>query len=130
MPYRLTWEPKGVYRQYLGDVTIRERRASFDAICGDPRYDDLRYSITDYLSVGRYEITSDATLEIAAMHIAPLVTNPRIVIAAVATRPDIVAAIQEFIGHGLTRAPYRIFDTLDAARHWVAGAVPGNPALR
>jgi hypothetical protein len=130
MPYRLTWEPKGVYRQYYGDVTIRERRASFDAICGDARYDGLRYSITDYLSVGAYEITSDATLEIAAMHIAPLVTNPRIVIAAVATRPDIVAAIQEFIGHRLIRAPYRIFDTLEHARHWVAGATPGQPPLR
>ncbi|MEN9631083.1 MAG: hypothetical protein RJA10_4311, partial [Pseudomonadota bacterium] len=22
MPYRLTWEPRGVYREYLGDVTI------------------------------------------------------------------------------------------------------------
>jgi hypothetical protein len=122
MPYRLTWEPQGVYRQYWGDVTIRERRASLDAICGDARYDDLRYSITDYLSVDAYEVTSDATLEIAAMHIAPLVTNPRIVIAAVATRPDIVAAIQEFIGHGLIPAPYRIFATLDIARRWVARA--------
>jgi hypothetical protein len=122
MPYRLTWEPQGVYRQYWGDVTIRERRAALDAICGDARYDDLRYSITDYLSVGAYEVTSDATLEIAAMHIAPLVTNPRIVIAAVATRPDIVAAIQEFIGHGLIPAPYQIFATLDEARRWVARA--------
>lgn len=122
MPYRLTWEPKGVYRQYHGDVTIRERRASLDAICGDARFDDLRYSITDYLAVGAYEVTRESTLEIAAMHIAPLATNPRIVIAAVATRPDIVAAIQEFIGHGLTSAPYRVFGTLDEARHWLAGA--------
>lgn len=122
MPYRLTWESKGVYRRYYGDVTIRERRASFDAICGDARYDDLRYSITDYLDVDAYEITHEATLEIAAMHVAPLVTNPRIVIAAVATRPDIVAAIEEFIGHRLTSAPYRIFPKLDDARRWVAGA--------
>lgn len=119
MPYRLTWEPRGVYRQYYGDVTIRERRASFDAICGDARYDDLRYAITDYLSVDAYQVTSEATLEIAAMHVAPLVTNPRIVIAAVATRPDIVATIQDFISHGLTSAPYRIFGTLDEARHWI-----------
>lgn len=129
MPYRLTWEPKGVFRQYYGDVTIRERRASFDAICGDPRYDDLRYAITDYLSVDAYQVTSDATLEIAAMHVAPLVTNARIVIAAVATRPDIVGAIREFIGHGLIPAPYRIFDTLDEARRWVARAVPSDRAL-
>lgn len=121
MPYRLTWEPRGVYRQYFGDVTIQERRASLDAICADPRFDELRYAITDYLAVEGYEVTSESTLEIAAMHIGPLATNPRIVIAAVATRPDIVGAIQEFIGHGLTSAPYRVFATLDEARRWVKG---------
>jgi len=120
MPYRLTWEPKGVYRRYFGDVTIQERRASLDAICGDARFDDLRFAITDYLAVEAYQVTSESTLEIAAMHIGPLATNPRIVIAAVATRPDIVAAIQDFIGHGLTSVPYRVFDTLDEARRWVA----------
>jgi hypothetical protein len=122
MPYRLTWEPRGVYRQYFGDVTIHERRASLDAICGDARFDDLRYSITDYLAVDAYQVTTESTLELAAMHIGPLATNPRIVIAAVATRPDIVAAIQEFIGHGLATVPYQVFGTLDEARQWVAGA--------
>jgi hypothetical protein len=107
-----------VYRQYLGDVTIAERRASFEAICRDRRFDDLRYTITDYLSVGAYEITGEATAEIAALHIAPLRTNPRIVIAAVATRPDIVSAIQEFIAHGFTMAPYLVFPTLEEARSW------------
>ena len=56
MAYRLVWEHRGVYRQYLGDVTIAERRQSFDAIVSDPRFDDLRYTITDYLDVGAYEI--------------------------------------------------------------------------
>jgi len=118
MPYRITWEAQGVYRQYLGDVSIAERRASFEAICADRRFDDARYTITDYLDVAAYEITSEATAEIAALHIGPLRTNPRIVIAAVATRPDVVAAIREFIDHGFTAAPYRVFATLPAARSW------------
>ena len=120
MPYKLIWEPSGVYRQYLGDVTIAERRASFDAICGDRRFDDLRYAITDYLAVGRYEVTDDATAEIAALHIGPLKTNPWIAIAAVAVRPDVVAAIRDFMRHGFTKAPYRVFATVEDARRWVA----------
>ena len=119
MPYQLTWEQSGVYRQYFGDVSIAERRASFDEICGDSRFDDLRYSITDYLAVEDYEITQDATAEIAALHIGPLVTNPRISIAAVATRADIVAAIHDLISHGFTNAPYRIFGSVAEARQWV-----------
>ena len=121
MPYELVWEPRGVYRRYYGDVTIAERRASFDAICGDARFDDLRYAITDYLAVQAYEITTQATAEIAAMHVGPLLTNPRLLIAAVVVRDDIVAAIQQFIRHGFTDAPYCIFPTLDEARLWVRG---------
>ena len=123
MPYKLFWEPSGVYRQYLGDVTIVERRESFDAICGDPRFDDLRFTITDYLAVGAYEITAEATAEIAALHIAAVRTNPRIAIAAVAVRPDIVEAIREFIGYRFTAAPYRIFSSLSEARRWL-GMLP------
>ncbi len=119
MPYRLTWEPSGVYRQYWGDVTIAERRVALAAICGDRRFDCLRYSITDYLAVEAYEITPQATAELAALHIGPLLTNPRLVIAAVAVRPDIVAAIRDFKRHGFTAVPYRIFATLEDARQWV-----------
>ncbi len=124
MPYELTWEPSGVYRRYTGDVSIAERRASLDDICSDRRFDTLRYAITDYLAVGRYETSHRATAEIAALHIGPLITNPRIAIAAVAVRPDIVAAIGDFIDLGFTRAPYRIFGSLEEARRWVDAGSP------
>lgn len=119
MPYRLTWEPFGVYREYFGDVSIAERRASFDVICGDRRFDDLRYALTNYSAVEAYEVTSISIAEIAAFHIAPLATNPRLVIAAVASRPDILAAIEDFKSYGFTSAPYRVFPTLAEARQWL-----------
>ena len=120
MPYRLTWEPRGLYREYFGDVTVAERFESFDAVSGDRRFDDLRYTLTNYLAVREYEVTPEATAEIAALHIGPLLTNPRIVIAAVAVRPDIVDAIEDFIRHGYTKAPYRVFRTNAEARRWIA----------
>lgn len=132
MPYRITWEPSGVYRQYLGAVTIAERGESFHAICGDERFDRLRYTITDYLAVTSYELSSVATAEIAALHIGPLVTNPRIAIVAVAQRADILAAIEDFKGHGFSAAPYEVFATLEAARHWIGAhlATPSFPVWR
>jgi hypothetical protein len=123
MPYRISWEHRGVYRQYLGDVTIAERRKSFDAIASDPRFDNLRYTITDYLDVGAYEITAEATMEIAALHTGPLATNPRIAMAAVVHRPDITAAITDFINHGFTTVPYRIFPTVAEARAWIGSVL-------
>lgn len=123
MPYKLTWEKFGVCRHYFGDVSIVERRTSFDEICGDWRFDNLRYTITDYLPVRRYEVTDSATLDIAALHIAPLITNPRILIAAVATRADIVAAIGEMQRYGFMKAPYRVFASVDEARRWIREGV-------
>lgn len=120
MPFELNWEPHGVYRRYFGDISIVERRRSFDQICADARFDDLRYAITDYLHVDSYEITRQATEEIAALHIGPSLTNPNIVIAAVVTDERIIAAIQQFISLRFTSQPYRIFQTLDEARQWTS----------
>jgi hypothetical protein len=120
MPYKLVWERAGVYRHYHGHVTVAERRASLDLICGDHRFDDLRYALTNYLDVEGYETTPEATAEIAAMHIGPMFTNPQILIVAVAQREDILACIAEFQRHGFIRAPYVVFPTLPEARDWIA----------
>ncbi len=120
MPVEHCWEPRGVYRRYRGRVTIDERRASFDAICSDRRFDDLRYTITDYLAVSSYEVRSEATEEIAALHIGPLTTNPRIVIAAVARDPQVLAAIEHFRALQFFHQPYQVFDSLADARAWLS----------
>ena len=121
MPYKIVWEPAGVYRQYVGDVSIVDRRASLEIIGADRRFDDLRYAITDYLAVDRYEVTPESTAEIAALHIGPLFTNPQIIIVAVAQRQDILDYIADFKRYRFTQAPYHVFPTLPEARTWIAG---------
>lgn len=133
MPYDLIWEPRGLYRRYWGDVTIAERRESLERAFADPRFDDLLYVITDYTDVQDYEITSEATIEIASLHVGLAATNPRLLIAAVVTDPRIVQAIEHFMSLDLNKAPYRIFSTLPAARDWLAQAqrrlMPRAPRL-
>jgi hypothetical protein len=120
MAFDLTWEPRGVYRRYWGDVTIAERRQSFELIFADPRFDDLLFTITDYLDVRDYEITSEATEEIAALHVGAAQTNPRVLIAAVVTDARIIRAIEHFIALEMVPTPYRIFPTVADARAWIA----------
>ena len=120
MPYTLHWEPRGVRRNYFGDVTVAERLESLQRICADPRFADLRYSITCYLDVQAYEASPEATRDVAALHIGPLITNPGIIIAAVAVRPDILAHIEAFKATGFVRQPYEVFSTLREARKWIA----------
>lgn len=120
MPYELQWEPRGVYRRYYGHVTIDERQRSFDEICADPRFNDLIYTITDYLGVEGYEITPEATEDIAAQHSLPLLRNPNIIIAAAVVDTQIVGAIEHFIAVKRFSQPYRMFPSVEAARAWVA----------
>lgn len=133
MPCDLTWEPRGVYRRYWGRVSIDERRESFERIFADPRFDELLFSITDYLDVQDYEITREATEEIAALHVGPSHTNPQLLIAAVVTDPRIVSAIEHFMSLDMTSTPYRIFSNVAAARAWIALAqrppLPRPPRL-
>jgi len=119
MPYELTWEPRGVYRRYFGHVTIAERRESLERICADRRFDRLLYTITDSLGAQSYQVSDEDTRETAALHVGPLVTNPNIVMAAVAVDERIVAAIRHFISLGFTRQPYRLFSTVAEARDWI-----------
>lgn len=124
MPYTLHWEPRGVYRKYFGDVTVAERMRSLQRICADRRFDDLCYTITCYLDVQAYEASPEDTRDAAALHIGPLLTNPRIIIAAVAVRPDILGHIDAFKATGFVRQPYRVFGTLVEARAWIAQTHP------
>lgn len=130
MPYAISWEPGGVHRRYVGHVTVAERERSFDEICADPRFDQLAFTITDYLSVSGYEIERAATEEIAARHIAPLRTNPHIVIAAVVTDPRIIEAIEHFISLRFIEQDYRIFPTEAAARAWITSRQPPPRLVR
>lgn len=119
MPVELHWEPDGVVRRYVGDVTIAQRDRSFDAICADPRFDQLAWTITDYLAVTSYEISRPSTEEVAARHMAAFATNPNIVMAAVVLDPAIMAEIRHVIALGFFVQEYRLFPTVDDARVWV-----------
>lgn len=120
MPFDLTWEPGGVVRRYTGDVTEAERRCSFERICADPRFDSLRFVITNFVGATRVQVSPGFTEELAAMHIGPLATNPHLVMAAVALDPAVIAAIAHFKSLGFVDAPYRVFATEDDARAWLA----------
>lgn len=120
MPYRIRWEPHGVYRAYLGDVTDAERRESLERICADTRFDGLRYAITDFLAVETLQETRLSAIEAAAQNIEPLATNTRIVLAAVATDPRHRNYILRVMSAGFISAPYEFFPSVARARQWIA----------
>lgn len=119
MPYRIDWEPFGVVKTFFDTVTHDEIFSCLTTVEADPRFDELRFVINDFTAVGHYAAhSSEDAHEVAAIDRAASLTNPRIIIAIVATHPDMVALCEGYAQSPLNPYPTRIFDTMAAARAW------------
>ncbi len=121
MPYDIHWEGKdGVRRAFSGDLTAAEVRASLAGLTGDARWDDLRYSMADFLAVRSYRISQAELEDLAAIHYGGAKINHRIVTAAVTDSDEVRAVFQRFNALRLSPFPLQLFDNLAAARAWIA----------
>ena len=126
MPYRIRWEGHGVYRRFYGVVTRQEFRDAYEEMCGDVRYEGIRYIISDYLEaradpdLTERDLRAQARLERLRFY-----DSPDTVQAMVATDPDIVAYIKYY--ESLRVSPHCLgyFSTMGDARYWIAG----NPRM-
>jgi len=122
MPYRIRWEGHGVYRRFYGLVTRQEFRDAYDEMCGDVRYEGIRYIISDYLEaqpdagLTERDLMAQARLERLRFY-----DSPDTVQAMVATNPGIVAYIRYY--ESLRVSPHCLgcFATVADARYWIAG---------
>ena len=93
MQSTLTWEaPWGLHVHVAGVLTPEEFFARTTSVTQDPRFNDLRYAILNYLDVPShtFDLNDSAALAHAnAMLIGATTTNPHIV-AAIVARPAIL----------------------------------------
>jgi len=121
MPYRIRWEGHGVYRRFYGVVTRQEFRDAYEEMCGDVRYEGIRYLISDYLEarpdpdLTERDLRAQAQLERLRFY-----DSPDTVHAMVATDPGVVAYIKYY--ESLRVSPHCMgsFSTIEDARHWIA----------
>jgi hypothetical protein len=67
MSYELIWEPRGVTKLFFGHVTSDDLVQSVKSIHGDPRFDNLRFVINDFLGCKEISVTAEAVDEISAV---------------------------------------------------------------
>lgn len=116
MPYELTWEPKGIYRRYFGTITGKELIASIVATQADARFDHLRYAVSDFSAVERFELDEDHLARMAAMQFGAFHSNPNVKAAIVVSTPAMLAAFERFGALGGTPYPVEVFASVAAAR--------------
>ncbi len=125
MPYSTAWEPQGVCTHFSGYVTTDEYVRSAEDICGDARFDDLRFVIKDLLGITDHAIDVQALDPIAAIRYGARLTNPNIHLIFLTADPRLVPFSNPDPASFL-RGLYdtRTFADMATARRWLASHAP------
>lgn len=120
MAYEVIWEPPcGAYRKYSGHVADDELVQSISGLYGDPRFDDLRYIINDFLAVDHISVTEDAVTYIAAISGAAARSNPYIKVAILIGETQNDSLAKTYATSRWTVFPTRVFRNAEDARAWI-----------
>lgn len=120
MPYQVTWEPRGVYTRYWGNVTGADMLGNIEDVCRDDRFELHRYHILDFSDATDFSATERELLVNCGVLIGAAFVNHQVLVAAVVTREIVRAALERL--HALGVSPYvaKIFPTVAEARKWIA----------
>ena len=119
MPYRVYWEPHGVYSRCYGNYTGEDMRRHIEEVCKDDRFEQHRYNILDFSDATDFSPTERELLIISGVLIGSAFTNHQVLIAAVVTRENVRAALERFNSLGVSPYVAKIFPTVADARKWI-----------
>lgn len=120
MAFELVWEPRGVWRRYSGTLCALDLVASVDLVQRDPRYDNLRYSINDFLDVENLADIAGILDVVLAKAIGGAHSNPRLVMAIVGRSEALISHAKLFLRPDFPY-PVKLFEDLESARAWLKG---------
>lgn len=118
MPHTFSWENRGVYKHFTGHVSYQEYAHSQERVISDPRADDIRYVINDFLDVTGYAVTPEEAEYLAAFNRGASLSNPYVRVAYVTTDGRIKFLIK--LVSTISAFELKAFPTLAAAREWCA----------
>lgn len=126
MPFTAEWKDKGYYVNFTGIVTTEEVTEVSNAMESDPRFDDLRYFIANYLEIDGLEFDVDNIAQVISQHAkinaAASLSNPFIKRAVVTTDETIMAFANLYIAESKTEKSawqLKVFSTMAEAEQWV-----------
>jgi hypothetical protein len=117
--FEIVWEARGACKRFFGHVSDDDLMESVADIEGDPRFDDLRYVINDFLGVASFAITEENVLAISAIDAAAAISNPNIKIAVVATDLQVQALAKVYATSPWNAYPTAVFSNIEEARAWL-----------
>jgi hypothetical protein len=130
MGYDIRWQHRGVVKRFHGRLTSEDMLQSVVDIEADPRFDDLRWVINDFLAVTEVACHAEVVDDISAIDAAAAMSNPHIRIAVVTDSPAITAMATQYAESDMNAYPTRIFPTFDDATDWLDESSGWQPLHR
>ena len=119
--YKFEWEDNGAYWKYHGNVSGREIINASKVIYGDPRFDDLKYKLVDFLDVDTINMDENEVTEIACQHRAAEKSNSNIKNAIVARLGSVTELANKFAALFSDSCwEVQVFQDRDKANKWLA----------
>lgn len=120
MPFQTTIEKRGLLVQWSGRATTAELIRMQEAAHAHSAFETFHYAIHDFRECGHFDHVQGDIEYSAALDGAASMTNAQIRIAIVGASDEIKALVDVYMNTALSPYPLRFFDTMDAARGWVA----------
>ena len=118
MANELNWEKDGVYWKYTGEVSGMEVMNACVSIYGDPRFDTLKYKLSDFADVKSMSITDADLKKIAFQDKAAELSNPYV-------KSAIVMTLESHLGEKFasyfddSNWEVEVFPNMDLANKWL-----------
>ncbi len=127
MPYIIQLEKDGLSRIFSGSVSEREIIASTMEMYENSKYDSLKYAISCFLDVEKFDLEFDGVRKLAQLSRSVEARNPSLKVAIVANN-SIMKALAALYKLELcdSSRPAQIFDSLQDARRWTQSVTMDN----
>ena len=122
MPYRITWEERGIYIKWSGIITAEENIRLNGEIYGNKLFEKIDYQIGD-LSEATPSVFSERDIQvITTLEKHASRWNKKLMVAHIAHDPELINSIKAYELKLIdTGWKFGIFDNLEEARKWVNG---------
>lgn len=128
MPFKKTWEDRGVYFRQEGAVTGEDLLECAESLCSDERLPNLKYKIIEFVEGREFDVTANSIREVAAVDKRGAEINPAMKVAIVAPSALIVGMARMYeLSGGDGAWETRVFESMQEAREWVVSREPSLP---
>jgi hypothetical protein len=119
MPFEISWLSQGIITHWTGIAHSREVVKFIENIQSNPKFDDLKFSIHDYLRCEKIVFDENDMDYVGALDKAGAETNPNIKVAIIAKHPEVIAMVRGYKRLELTPYETEIFDDLNHVVNWL-----------